>query len=117
MTAEDALQALARLIAPIVAREVVRELRAGDHDGMVDQVASPLGRRRHCAAVRRRVQRGEAGAAIVGRRHLLSREALEVELATASKRSRPRKAPAPEAPPPVDDLATLRERYGLRRAS
>jgi hypothetical protein len=42
----------------------------------VEQSASPLGRKRHCAAVRRRIEQGRDGAAIVGRRHLLSPGAL-----------------------------------------
>lgn len=104
-----ALDALARVLAPAIAREVVAQLRAGEAPGMLDQSASPLGRRRHIAAARRRVAAGEAGAAIVGRRHLLTREAVEAELADAS--AKPRKGA------PADELAPLRERYGLRRAS
>lgn len=53
--------------------------------GHVDQRRSPLGRRRHCAAVRRRVLAGDEGAAIVGRHFLLSHQALRDELALASQ--------------------------------
>jgi hypothetical protein len=53
---------------------------------MITQSASPLGRRKHCAAVRRRIDSGESGAAIVGRRHLLSTDALSEELGRASSR-------------------------------
>lgn len=53
--------------------------------GHVDQRRSPLGRRRHCAAVRRRVLAGDEGAAIVGRHFLLSPQALRDELALASQ--------------------------------
>lgn len=109
----SALDELLRTFAAEVARAVVAELRAGDAPGMVDQSASPLGRRRHIAAVRKRVNAGEPGAAIVGRRHLLSREAVEAELATLAKRPRKARATATAR----DDLADLRERYGLRRAS
>lgn len=54
------------------------------------QESSPLGRRRHVAAVRRRVGAGDRGAAMVGRRALLSHEALAEELAAMSKRPRAR---------------------------
>ena len=70
-------------LAQRVAAVVVERLQAGA-PGMVDQASSPLGARRHCAAVRRRMARGEAGAAVVGRRHLLTTEALGEELNRAS---------------------------------
>jgi hypothetical protein len=95
-----------------LADRIVARLTAGVRADMVDQVASPLGRRRHCAAVRRRVANGEPGAAVVGRRHLLARDALAAELEAASKR-RPR--PKQAAPLEVDELADLRDRYGLQR--
>lgn len=110
----SALDDLLRALAVEVARAVVTELRAGDVPSMVDQSASPLGRRRHIAAVRKRVNASEPGAAIVGRRHLLSRGALDAELAALAAKQ-PRKARA--SAPARDDLADLRERYGLRRAS
>jgi len=51
--------------------------------GWIDQEFSPLGSRRHIAAVRRRVARRKPGAeldaAIVGRRYLLSIDALAEE--------------------------------------
>jgi hypothetical protein len=47
---------------------------------LIDQAASPLGKKRHCAIVRRRLAEGLPGAAIIGRRHLLSADALEAEL-------------------------------------
>lgn len=50
----------------------------------VDQSSSPLGSRRHIAAVRRRMTLGSDGAAQVGRRFLLSRDALTEELGRAS---------------------------------
>lgn len=74
-----------RTIARLVAREVVAELRDGTEQ-WVDQHTSPFTARRHCAAVRRRIASGAGGAAIVGRRHLLTREALEQELAGPSKK-------------------------------
>jgi len=48
--------------------------------GFVDQKKSPLGPRKHCEAVRRRLTGDEGGAAIVGRRHLLTSEALQDEM-------------------------------------
>lgn len=114
MTAEAVLEALARALAPHIAREVVTQLRAGDVPGMVDQAASPLGRRRHIAAVRRRVEAGDGSAAIVGRRYLLARAALDAELAALARR--PRKARKGKADAPAD-LEALRDRYGLREAS
>lgn len=118
MSAErEALEALARIAAPYIAREVVAMLRAGELPGMVDQAASPLGRRRHIAAVRRRVEAGDGGAAIVGRRYLLERAALDAELAALANRPRKaRKGKADAAAAPAD-LDALRERYGLREAS
>lgn len=95
-----------------LADRIVERLTAGTRADMVDQHASPLGRRRHIAAARRRVTAGEGGAAIVGRRHMLTRTALDAELASTSKRRRARKL---EPMPAVDDLAELRERLGIER--
>ena len=104
MTADALLEVLAERVAV----RVVERLRAGEV-GMIDQTRSPLGRRRHIAAVRRLVAAGKAGAAVVGRRYLLSREALDAEVARLSKR--PRKAHADDS----DKLAALRERFGFER--
>jgi hypothetical protein len=75
-----------------IARAVVAELRAGATNGMVDQAGSALGRRRHIAAVRRRVAAGDAGAVVLGRNYLLSQEAHAEEIrriaATPKKRTR-----------------------------
>lgn len=54
-------------------------------DELVDQTASPLGCRRHCAAVRRRIKQGLPGATKVGRVHSLTRAALNEELAAVSR--------------------------------
>ena len=104
-----ALDALVSLLADAVADRVVERLTAGSHSDFVDQAGSPLGRRRHIAAVRRMVAAGQPGAGVVGRRHLLSREAAESELAAVAKR--PKKSRAEQ----VDELAELRERYGLEK--
>lgn len=101
-----------RELAREVARAVVAELRAGELPSMLDQVGSPLGRRRHITAVRRLVAEGKPGAAVVGRRHLLTREALEAELGGAAPRTRTTRAAAPQ-PTPRDEVAAMRERYGF----
>jgi hypothetical protein len=113
--AAAALDALAKALAPHVAREVVALLRE-ESAGMIDQSGSPLGRKRHCAIVRARVGAGTPGAAIVGRRHLLSKEALDFELAALSKRKAKPAAPPVEAQA-ADDLAPYLERYGVQRTS
>jgi hypothetical protein len=83
-----ALDQLLDELADRLAARVVSRLRDGE-PGMVDQAASPLGARRHCAAVKRRLARGEGGAANVGRRFMLTPEALHEELERASTRRRP----------------------------
>lgn len=81
----DLLDQLLDELADRLAARVAERLREGE-PGMVEQTRSPLGSRRHCGAVRRRVARGEPGAAIVGRRHLLTPEALAEELTRVSSR-------------------------------
>lgn len=76
---DEVLAELAQRIGEVV----LRGLREGD-PGWVDQTTSPLGPRRHCAAVQRRVRSGIAGASVVGRRYLLSTEALAEELSRLS---------------------------------
>jgi hypothetical protein len=71
-----------------------------------DQGASPLGRRRHVARVRARVAAGLTGAAMVGRRALLSVDALAEELELLSKG--PRKVETNDSGPEA-----LRRRLGL----
>jgi hypothetical protein len=106
MTETDAaLAAFARVLAPFVAKEVVRELRGADGE-MIGQAGSPIGPRRHAAAVRKRVANSQGGAVIAGRRLLLSREALEQEMALLNG-----KRPARSAPPAVD----LAAKYGFRK--
>ena len=98
--------ALLEELADEVARRVLDGLRAGRHPSQVDQHASPLGPRRHCAAVRRRLAAGLAGGTILGRRLLLTPEAVEEELASSRV-----KRPAPDAESDVRDLA---KEMGLR---
>jgi hypothetical protein len=108
--AQVVLEALARVLAPAIAREVIAQLRAGETPGMVDQSASPLGRRRHIALARTLIAAGSADAARIGRRYLVRREAIDAHATELSKR-----APKPK-PQAVDELAEMRTRYGLRKA-
>lgn len=96
------LEALVDELAERVAAIVLDRLRAGACPGWVDQASSPLGRRRHCSVVRCRQARGEAGASIVGRRHLLSAEALAEELGRATGEGA---APAAKASGVREELA------------
>jgi hypothetical protein len=68
----------------IVARAVRRALNSAADDGLISQAGSPLGSRRHCNAVRRRLASGAHGAAKVGRRYLLTPDALAEELSRTS---------------------------------
>ena len=86
-----ALEGILDELAERLAARVAERLRTGEPN-MVAQSGSPLGARRHCAAVKRRLARGEPGAAILGRRHLLTAEALGEELQLASVRAGPSRA-------------------------
>jgi len=107
-----ALSAFAEILAPLVAREVARALRNGPED-LVSQATSPLGKRRHCAAVRARVARGDSSACIIGRTHYLTPEALRAELAACKA---PKRKAHSAKPAPRDDLAALRKELGIELA-
>lgn len=78
--------------ASLLAKELAKELRSAN-DGWVSQVDSPLGPRKHCAAVRRRLERGEPGASHPdSKRYLLSREALLEEMRSGNVPKPPVKA-------------------------
>ncbi|HLV22480.1 MAG TPA: hypothetical protein VKZ49_16415 [Polyangiaceae bacterium] len=77
---------LADELAREIAARVVAEIRDG-HAGMVDQAASPLGRRRHIALVRRLHAAGDDRAAIVGRTHYATRGAIDDELRRLGQRA------------------------------
>lgn len=83
------VEAAIGVIAEAIAERVAARLLAGERPGWIDQAASPLGRRRHCAAVRRRVAAGEPGAAILGRRHVLTAEALGEEMRVGKPKAKP----------------------------
>jgi len=69
-----------------VLRRVVREELRGQDPDWIAQAESPLGPKRHCAAVRRRIAERKPGARIVARRFLLSQEAMAEELGRESER-------------------------------
>jgi hypothetical protein len=88
VTVDEALAVL----ADDIASRVCSKLRA-ERVSWLDQRTSPAGSRRHIGMTKRRVQAGLPGAAIVGRRFLLSPEALQEELTLASTRAHARPAP------------------------
>ena len=69
---------LRRLIAEAVGA-------ANDSEQLVDQRSSPLGPKRHAAACRRRMREDLPGASKVGRRWLMTRSALNEELAATGR--------------------------------
>jgi hypothetical protein len=76
---DDVLNAL-EVLADVIADRVADRLLMGSRPGWIDQGVSPLGRRRHCAVVRRRIAESAGGAAIIGRRFILSAETLAAEI-------------------------------------
>jgi hypothetical protein len=90
------------LVDLIVAR-VLQQLRGQVGSDWIDQTSSPLGRRRHCATVRRRLEQSLPGAAIVERAHRLTREALDEELAALSQAHVPTRIET-ECPGVTDEL-------------
>jgi hypothetical protein len=81
--ADAAPRLLKRDLPALCSRLVADEIASGE---LVPEQTSPLGSRRHCAAVKRRMSAGEHGACIVGNVFLLSRAALAEELATLPPR-------------------------------
>jgi hypothetical protein len=55
------LDALLNAVVKRIAVAVVDELRSGELADYIDQIQSPLGSRKHCSAVRRRVAAGDRG--------------------------------------------------------
>lgn len=72
---------------------------------------SPLGRRTHCRIVRERRAQGKGGAEIVGKKHLLSPEALAEELALRSARH-DRMDPPPASGDVYSRIMSVRGRKG-----
>lgn len=98
------------------ADEYIRQAEATEaaHREWTDQTASPLGRRRHIAACRARVAQGDPRAAHVGRRWLLSCDAVAAELAALSQRPARKAKPALAvvAPTSMADRLTAAQRGG-----
>ena len=89
--------------------ELLREAPASTQ--WISQSSSPLGVRRHCAAVRRLVASGAPGARIIGRRLELSSDALQMELDMVSRRK-----PTPRVESAaVEDLKAALRVVGGRR--
>lgn len=89
-TSVDQAAALSALADILEAQaRVLRGLTSGKPDttAYVDQKTSPLGTRRHCAIVRKLVAAEKPGAAILGRRYLLTPEAINVALKAASDKA------------------------------
>lgn len=85
--AVDAQSAL-RLLARVIAHEIVAELRSGDVPDMVDSTQSCLGRKRHCAFARLLIARGDPRAAQIGRRYLLTAEAVDEAMQHYTEKAR-----------------------------
>lgn len=97
---QEELKTALDVLADAIADRIAQRLLTGQLEDWIDQSNSPLGPRRHRTAVNRRIAKGEGGAARVGRRHLLNREALAAELATAGDR----KSKGPTKITVADDL-------------
>jgi hypothetical protein len=77
----------ARLLRVLLAEiEIIETEERAERRDWQSQAGSPLGNRRHCSAVKRRIAAGLEGARIIGRRHELSPAALEQELQGLTKR-------------------------------
>lgn len=101
-------------LADLVADRVVVRLTAGQ-PGWVDQHGSPLGPKRHRAAVRRRVGQGQCAASIVRRRFPPSPEALADELGKASRHANPDKPTRAEGTVAAELASELRLVHGPRK--
>jgi hypothetical protein len=74
---------------------IANELRGAESpDDLIDQRTSPLGKRRHGDAVRRRIAEGLHGAARIGRRWCLTTGALQEELARMGREPRGKSEPS-----------------------
>ena len=104
--------------------QMVYQLRRR-HASWIGQNSSPRGPRRHIASARARIAAGSPGVAIVGRRALLSAEALAEELEALSSRVRaPRKIPVNEGRSDLNpaeaherEMDRLYDELGLQRVT
>lgn len=98
--------------ADLVAEKVEARLRRSTDDD-VEQANSPLGPRRHVAAAKRRIIKGQPGVRRDGRKYFLSPDALREELARVHATSLEQDEP-PE--PPVIKAAAKDEMMARLRA-
>lgn len=85
-------------LADRIAARVADRLLAGDTPGVVDQHSSPLGRRKHIAAIRSGELRGRQ----VGRRWLASAEDVQAFISHSDAEPKEPKRPKDETP---EDIA------------
>lgn len=78
MVDDQLFNGLVERIAALVLERLQVSLRPDD---LIDQHSTPLGKRAHCALTRRLAAQKHPGAAIIGRRMLLSRKAITEHLA------------------------------------
>lgn len=97
MTDTTGLLAAIELLADAVADRVAAKIRDAAGDGWIDQHSSPLGARKHCALVRSLVASGDHRAARIGRRALLTRDALAEAMVTTSNAAPRRTSPLRES--------------------
>lgn len=114
-TAANDPQAVLSWFEGLLRRVVREELADATHpaDGWRDQRKSPLGSRRHCSAVRRRLTENpnDPSAKMIGDRFLLTPDAVAEELTRVGRKPAPKRAPeAPAASPEDEALALLNRR-------
>ncbi len=101
-TAHDVEQGCERLIERL-------ETEPRDDGRMIDQAASDLGPKRHCAIVRQRIADRKSGALISGRRHMLTPEAYAEECELRFRPPARAVARRPVGSPPDDRTANSDE--------
>jgi hypothetical protein len=116
MVVHEVLGAFGSALAEEIATRLAKKLRA-DNAGWVPQEKSDLGRRKHCAAVRRRMEEGRADATIVirdGRKvYLMSPEAFLEELTRPRAKAKLRVSEPVEEDPVTSIRARVRRKLGI----
>lgn len=107
---DEFFRRMAEELAPLVAQHM------GAPASWIDQKDSPLGRNRHCAAVKRMVAEGKDGAAIVGRRCLLTPAALKDEMQRRMIHPKPPVKADPPVPKSEEDVMCDELRARVRSA-
>ncbi len=103
---------LARVLRSAAAEcEAIAAEETHDRIDWIDQSKSPLGPRRHCRVVKALVSAGQPGAAIVGRRRLLSPQGLAQALRSTSSHG----ANGSESDDEQDEVADLKRELQLVR--